>query len=207
MIIEQAQKLTDYLCKQQIIKEEEKTIYYFCFEVVISTAYFWLIALALALLSGQVLESVVYLAAFTMMRSAAGGYHATSHWRCLTLSAVSFVAFLLLELLLPEAWLLVVMPAAILYSLYVIGRYAPVDHPNNPFTVEERQRNRRKSLGYLGGECVCLLLLLAVGQQHLAFCLLLGLAQAAAALNIAILLRQGGDENEKRLDQGPDFAG
>ena len=54
MIVEQAQKLTDHLCRQQIIKEEEKSIYYFCFEVVISTVYFWLIALALAVLSGQI---------------------------------------------------------------------------------------------------------------------------------------------------------
>lgn len=46
MIVEQAQKLTDHLCRQQIIKEEEKSIYYFCFEVMISTIYFWLIALA-----------------------------------------------------------------------------------------------------------------------------------------------------------------
>ena len=161
----------------------------------------------MAVLSGQVVESVLYLAAFTLMRSAAGGYHASSHWRCLTLSAVSMAAFLGIELLVPVSWLNVVMPVLILYSVYLIGRFAPIDHPNNPFTTEERQRNRRKSLLYLGGEGVCLVLLLAVGKTHLAFCLLLGLAQAAAALNIAILKRQGGERDEECLDQGSGLIG
>lgn len=207
MIIAQAQKLTDYLCKQQIIKEEEKNIYYFCFEVVLSTAYFWVMVITLALLSGQVIESLVYLAAFTLMRTAVGGYHAASHWRCMILSAVSFAIFLALEMLLPESWLPAVMPTAGIYIVYIIGRFAPIDHPNNPFTAEERQRNRRKSLLYLSVLIVCLLLLMVVGLQHLAFCLLLGLVQAAAALNIAILMQQGGDTDEKRLDQGTDFVG
>ncbi len=207
MIVEQAQKLTDHLCRQQIIKEEEKSIYYFCFEVMISTVYFWLIALALAVLSGQIVESALYLAAFTLMRSAAGGYHAASHWRCLTMSAVSMVIFFAVELMVPESWLVIVMPVLGLYTVYLIGRFAPIDHPNNPFTAEERQRNRRKSLLYLGLMSVCLVLLWAVGKTHLAFCLLLGLAQAAAALNIAILKHQGGENDEECLDESTGLIG
>ena len=207
MIVEQAQKLTDHLCRQQIIKEEEKSIYYFCFEVVISTIYFWLIALALAVLSGQIVESVLYLTAFTLMRSAAGGYHAASHWRCLTMSAASMTIFFAVELMVPESWLVIVMPVLGLYTVYLIGRFAPIDHPNNPFTAEERQRNRRKSWLYLGLMSVCLVLLWAVGKTHLAFCLLLGLAQAAAALNIAILKHQGGENDEERLDESTGLIG
>ena len=207
MITAQAHKLTDYLCKQQIIKEEEKSIYYFCFEVVLSTAYFWAMVLILALISGQILESLVYLAAFTLMRSAAGGYHAASHWRCMILSAASFAAFLLIEIFLPEAWLAVVLTAGGIYIIYMIGRFAPIYNHNNPFTAEERQLNRNKSLFVLCVLVVCLLLLMAVGVQHLAFCLFLGLVQAAAALNIAILMRRGGDSNEKHLAQSTDYVG
>ena len=207
MIIEQARRMTDHLCRQQIIKEEEKESYYFCFEVVLMAAYFWLIALVLALVTGQMAECLVYLAAFTLMRSAAGGYHAASHRRCLALSTASLAAFLAIEMLVPERWMIGIILTASVYAIYSVWRYAPIDHPNNPFTADERKRNRRKSLIYLGILSGGLMLLLAARQTHLAFCLVLGLIQAAAALNIAIWTKQGGEANEKHLDQSTGFAG
>lgn len=207
MIIKLAHRITDSLCSRGIVQASERDIYYFSFEVVLSAAVFWGMALVLALVSGQFIESAVYLMTFTLLRSVIGGYHASSHRKCLTLSLASLLGFLFVEIYWPQSWQQTATVCCVLYAIYAIGRFAPIDHPNNPFTDEERLRNRKRSLCYLVIFISCLLLLTAAGQRHLAFCIALGMLQAAAALNIATHYTRGGEEDEKCLVESTNSVG
>ena len=77
-----AKKLTDFFILKKIIKEEEKNVYVYCFEVMISSFVYLVLFFTIAIVLKCLLQSILFLTGFWIIRSVAGGYHAKTYTRC-----------------------------------------------------------------------------------------------------------------------------
>lgn len=141
--------------------------------------------LCLIITFDQVLPTVFYLGWFFLFRNVTGGYHARTHFRCVSLSVLFYLGFIGLYTQLSSK---VYFPLTLLLigvSILLVLLFAPVDHPNKPFSLSEKQLYRHKSCQRL----ICFILFEAVviflGWTNLAFSAALGAAQSAVFLFIA----------------------
>ena len=180
-----------YLSKHNLVPEEEREVYAYSLEVALSAAIFWLMMAALTLIFGQIGPTLIYLGVFFFLRSAIGGYHASTHLRCSVVSVVVYLGFIWCYTHLSEgtAWIVLLSGAAVL----LIFCFAPVDHPNKPFSTAERAHYRQQSCGRAGVLILLQVLLLVSGWTSMAFCVAFGAAQAAVFMFIAYLMQKGGE--------------
>lgn len=78
MIAKLAQKMTAYFIKKNVINEEEKETYDYCFEVLIATVINLVILVMLGILTRRCIETAIFCVLFMLLRGAAGGYHANT---------------------------------------------------------------------------------------------------------------------------------
>lgn len=150
MITRSAGKITDLLLKEQIILPENREIYQYGLEMMISTAFNTIAVLALGGVGGNVALAVMYILTLATLRPYAGGFHASSYFRCGLLYCVMFVVSVigtkgLQYYEINSAILLLVLSI----NTYFIWRYAPVLH-HNRMGKEEMQSAR----GRAGRRCV-----------------------------------------------------
>ncbi len=77
-----SKKLTDLFILKKIIKEEERNIYIYCFEVIISSFIYLVLFFTIAIVFKCLLQSILFLTGFWIIRSVAGGYHAKTYAKC-----------------------------------------------------------------------------------------------------------------------------
>lgn len=73
--------MTDCLIARGVVAEEEQPIIRYGLEVLLETVLSYASILIIALYIGTLLETVVFLGAFMLLRCYAGGYHASTRWR------------------------------------------------------------------------------------------------------------------------------
>lgn len=180
-----------YLMKHELVPEEERGVYAYSLEVALSAAIFWLLLAALALFFGTIWPTVIYLGAFFFLRSAIGGYHASTHLRCSAISVVAYLGFIWCYARLSEGttWIMLLSGAAVL----LVFCFAPVDHPNKPFSTAERVHYRQQSCRRALVFAALQILLLSVGWTEMAFSAAFGALQAALFLLIAYFMQKGGE--------------
>lgn len=125
-----------------LIEESKQDIYTYGFEVLISTLFYLLIFLLVALVTNTVLCSIVFAVGFFIVRSIAGGYHADTYAKCHLLSLANQVLFVILIKAIPNEFYNVVALILLLISAIMILILAPIAHPNKPFIKTERARFR-----------------------------------------------------------------
>jgi accessory gene regulator B len=107
----------------------------------------WIITGIIALFTGEIIGTFVYMLAFMRLRGALGGFHANSHMKCIVISTVVYVLCLYIINKTPVSiyWILTIAGLAIHMGL--VAAIAPVAHPNKPFVnYDEYLKFRKKSL-------------------------------------------------------------
>jgi len=193
-MMQAAERLSSLLVTKSYIKAEEQHIYSFCFEVIFSGIAFWGSMLLFALLTNTVLPTALYLCSFCLFRHIAGGYHASTHFRCFMMSTVCYALFFLALVLVPKHCYLTLSFLFIAISYCAFLFFAPIDHINNPFTVEQKIQLRRKLLLFMLFFLLCITILAACHYQAFVFYLACGCLQSGLAIVLA--------EKNKRKDGG-----
>lgn len=129
-----------FLVAQHIIQPEDAEIQEYGLFCLIETAAFNLTQLVLAVLVGMLPETLVFDAAFLLLRSHAGGFHASTPARCFAMSIGVWAAMMLAGRYLPTA----LCAGLAVVSLAIIWRLAPLPHENNPFTPERMAQVTRR---------------------------------------------------------------
>jgi accessory gene regulator B len=140
-----ASKLTSYMVAQGVIPKEDEEIYVFGWTMLLLPAGSFVVILLIGAFFGQLLGSAIFLLFFSLLRSYSGGWHADSFIRCFLTTIALYGCCLLLHFYLPESswgWTLLALS---LMSIFIIFRWAPVDHPNKPFRGQDKQKNKRLS--------------------------------------------------------------
>ncbi len=135
--------LTDYMVEQHIIPAEDRAIYQYGLQQGFVLLLNILTILALGLLNHMLLESVIFLFAYTPLRTFAGGFHARTQLRCYFGGIVLTQAVLLAMRWIPHTPVIITILG--LAAFFIIFALAPVADANKPLTLKERNVYRRKA--------------------------------------------------------------
>lgn len=91
MIEKNAEYFTEKLVSKKLIQNEDKAVYQYGIEILISTAINLILLLVIGIITRTVLLSIYYLFILATIRTLTGGYHATSHFKCKMLSCFTYI--------------------------------------------------------------------------------------------------------------------
>lgn len=182
MIAWLSQKLADLFVTSGAVPADDRDVYVYGLDVLISTAASVLCVLVIGIIAGRLLITVIFLACFIALRSAAGGFHASTHFRCFLIMLGAYAAAVLPTFFLEAgllAWAALPMAAA---SLAVVIALAPAPHENRPVTPAGLKRFRALSLWLAGGEAAAAAACFGLGLIGPAYAVAAGMLTAAASL-------------------------
>lgn len=145
MIAELSNRIVDRLVTRGNIPCEEKEIYQYGAELLLSDFVNFSLILLLGAAFGRIGTSILFLISFVPIRRFTGGYHASSHLRCRTAMIATFLLLLLTSYLFPvdKPIQVFLINAA---SVLVIARFAPIENPNKPLSDESIRINRQRAI-------------------------------------------------------------
>lgn len=182
-----AEKLTKKMITWDIIGTDKFDVYAYSFEVLISYSVYFTIFLIISLLTSSFWESLCFIIGFCSLRHFTGGFHTSSYLRCNLLSTLTHFIFIFLCKIIPDTWHVISIGCLIIYILFCVFIFAPVDHENKPFSEREYKQFRFRSRVYSSLMSVILLLstiLLPVLRLYI-FSFIIGTAFAATSVWIA----------------------
>lgn len=135
-----SKKITYAFLKKGMISNQNKEIYQYGFEILLSTLIYSLVFFSTSILTQTIVPSLVFLIGFFIIRTISGGYHANTYIKCHILSIVNHLTFIivfkyLFGLLPPQLFVVILIISSI-----VVFLCAPIEHPNKPFIKNERRR-------------------------------------------------------------------
>lgn len=145
MIDQIAGHISSFFIKKKIIAEDQKEIYDYSFEILISTLMNLLCLIIISLIFDKVLVTLLFIVGFIPLRSVAGGYHAKTHLRCSLILIATYLMFLKTITLIPSSKVLLSVLCCSLVSTILIFMLAPVQDKNNPLSDKEIEILKAKS--------------------------------------------------------------
>lgn len=143
MILNISARMTDFLLEREIVRKEDREIYLYGFEAMLSTIVNIVLTLTAGLVSGLFSETLIFMISFAVLRVYSGGYHAKTHTGCILTFAGIYAFSMAAAVLLPQQYAALVSIAAGAFSLVYILINAPIEHKNRPF-VDDEYRNFRR---------------------------------------------------------------
>ena len=137
-----------FLCRKNIIAEEEIDIYQYGFEAVLSTVLGFITTLFIGLVFNMVFFSVIYYGIFVTVRQLTGGYHANSYLKCnILFSLVTFFVLGITKLIcISHMYSLLMHLLIFIIAAICIWRFSPVENLNKPLTFKQKDRNHKASM-------------------------------------------------------------
>lgn len=146
MIAKLAKSTAYFFVEKQVVKKEDEEVYAYGMELLYSSILNIALAVIIAIITNTVYPTSAFLTAFIVMRQYIGGYHAKTHLGCMSILAAVLCCFAVLSRYIPtECEILISMPAIGL-SMFLILKFAPVEHPNKPLTDKEKSRLRKSGI-------------------------------------------------------------
>ena len=105
-----ATNMSQYYMRKGIIADDERDVYSYGFELVLSALTSIVLLLTVAAVLGIVINASAFLLSFILLRAFGGGYHAKTHRGCIVAFFVVFIIFSYANSHIPVA----VVPAYIL---------------------------------------------------------------------------------------------
>lgn len=139
-------RLAEFLCTKRIISEEEKEIYVYGYEMIITTIIGAVLVFVIAFLTSRLAEAICFFTVFVITRQFCGGYHSKTRIMCSVtfLICYAFVLFFNNVLTPMFGWfihLIILVP----YFAMIFG-YSPIVNENKPLTNDEIAINHKKSI-------------------------------------------------------------
>lgn len=131
--------LSEELSSRQKSTVDEKEIYAYSIEVLLSLIFNLIILSVTAIILKKIPELIIFIMFFSGLRTFAGGYHAKTHVECMS---ISFVIFIISAM--SNTWFVafgkIVMIVGILASVLLVFIYAPTDSENKPLNSNEKNK-------------------------------------------------------------------
>uniref|UniRef100_UPI0040568B9C accessory gene regulator B family protein n=1 Tax=Agathobacter sp. TaxID=2021311 RepID=UPI0040568B9C len=137
-------KFTDYLEEKEIIAKEEKEVYLYGSELLISEMISIVTVLGLGILIRHFWESIFYLLVYTSIRVYAGGYHAATHRKCIAFFNIMYIGIVCMADLLSSMMNHNIL-GIVLLSVAIIWILAPVEDARNLLEDSERVIYKKKT--------------------------------------------------------------
>jgi len=193
-----AEDITFYLITNRIIDIDDREVYIYGLELLISTIFTSISILILALIIGEMPSAIIFLLIHFLLKSYTGGYHAEYYYICYIYSLVSFIVLIFLKNIILLAYKPILGALLLIASTIIIFKFAPVTNENNPKTDEEIAKNKKEArkrvivlslisiIGYLiKAELIDIWFMVAITISSIAYSILKG------------KISERGDQNEE----------
>lgn len=146
MIAKLAKSTAYFFVEKQVVKKEDEEVYAYGMELLYSSILNIALAVIIAIITNTVYPTAAFVITFIVIRQYIGGYHARTHLGCMSIFAVVLCCFAVLSRYIPaecEVWISML---AIVLAMFLILRFAPVEHPNKPLSGKEKARLRKNGI-------------------------------------------------------------
>lgn len=155
---------TNLLIRHRVIEKNQKDIYYYGFELMISTSFAIISILLMSFFLQKSEISIVFLLCFISIRLFSGGFHADTYGKCFLLTNSLFLICCILVsaygLLSQKCWMVLLLISAI-----YIWRNAPVEHVQNPLNPDKIKKNKRNTHKVIVVVFICIMLAYLLGFE------------------------------------------
>lgn len=129
-----------WLVEQNEVPKDESELYEFALYTVVLSAVPILVFLVYGSFVGDVLQNIVFLIIFMIIRKYVGGYHAKTIRRCMFLSFLILLGSIYLLKRLHVNWMLEKMLVVSILSIMI---WSPIEHPNRILNPIEQKRIKK----------------------------------------------------------------
>lgn len=141
--------MASFFVRQNIIENEDKEVYEYGLQLLLSSILNSMIALLIAVISQTVIPCLIYLTVFIVMRKSAGGFHAKTHFGCCCILIAVISGFILFIKFVPVYIYFVISGISIFISMITILFFAPLEHENKPLKENDKIKLRKVSIVYM----------------------------------------------------------
>lgn len=136
--------LVQNMVNNGMIDKEDAELYCFGFDTLKTYLYAIVITLGIGFVMHSVVESIVFLIAFKLLRTTAGGYHTSNYFRCFCASSVLLTVAL--EIIKYNKYFsLWVILLIVFINILMVFLLAPLPDDNKPLSPKERVYHKKKS--------------------------------------------------------------
>lgn len=138
-----SKKVVDRLLIDEGTEKEDYEIYLFGMEQLLTVIIDFLTAILLGVVFGEVIQTVIFVLSFMIMRSYAGGFHASTPFKCYLLTSLTIIIVLSVMKCIEAD--IAVLAGMLFVASMVIWLLAPVDTENKTIDDVEFVVYRRKT--------------------------------------------------------------
>ena len=187
MIAQLSKRIASFFVHSKVIESENEQVYEYGLELLISSLLNSVIALVLALFSRTLWQCICFLVVFIFLRKSAGGFHAKTHLGCCSiLAAVLGIFIVLIKFVHIEEYPIVSL-AAVVFSIIMILRFAPLEHENKPITEKGKTRLRKNSIVLALISSVSVMVLFILDFRLIMVCVSFGMLTASGSMLAAVI--------------------
>ena len=143
MLYKLAQDISFYLIANKIIDIEDRDIYIYGLELLISTLLTSISILILGFFIGEFISALVYLLVYFLLKSYTGGYHAKHYYECYIYSILFYIILVIIKNVTLAVYQPIFGLLSLIFSVIIIFEFAPVENKNNPKIKEEIIKNKK----------------------------------------------------------------
>ncbi len=159
------QKLVDGQIEKGALKEEDRNIYRYGYQVLIEFCINMIVSIAIAVLFRAFEIVILFTAAYLLIRGYAGGYHARTSFGCFCLSACMLISVILTVQTVytwNPAWWMLLIPEMVITPFVL--KHMPLPVENKPVSEKERVYFGKKARQIYCIELTTALILLCFGK-------------------------------------------
>lgn len=142
-------KILKFITDQNVISSDEEVqdFYRYGIEISISSLLNIILVLAVGLLIHHVLESVIFLSLFILIRSFTGGYHADTYFRCNLLMCVTFALTVFVNIITSDKITLPIVIGLVCLTEITVVLLGPIENNNKP--IDGSRKPKLKIMGLI----------------------------------------------------------
>jgi accessory gene regulator B len=140
MITKLSDMISGYWSSHEIICASDKENYSFGLQLMFSSSINITIVILISLVLKEPLSWLIYMAAFVPLRMTAGGYHAKSHFSCISIFCTTYFLLMMIEKSVSISHVGNLAAVIAIISWIAVLLVSPVPATNKPLTPVQTQR-------------------------------------------------------------------
>jgi accessory gene regulator B len=194
-------QIVNFITEQDVISDESdvQDFYRYGIEISISSLLNIVLVVIAGILIHHIIESIVFLSLFILIRSFTGGYHADTYFRCNLLMCITFILTVLANCMFSNKLSLSIIIVLICVTELIVSVLGPIENKNKP--IDDSKKIKLKITGTAMTSIInCAGLILResyLGTMIIFTTFLIVLLMIAAKVKEAKIQERGGNSCEK----------
>lgn len=167
-------------------------------ELLYSSIFNIFLAVLISVATNTFLPTTVFMFTFAISRQYIGGYHAKTHFGCMSILTVVLIIFSILSKNIPINFEIPISSIVTVISIILVILFAPVEHPNKPLSDNDKIRLRKNGI-----LCIFIISIIIMSMNNFAITrrygmyISIGIFTSSAAMLCEIIKKEWMLKNEK----------